>query len=235
MESRWKYTDNIIKSEPDPPRPGESGPDYWRRVSREDPGSSDEPPEAYWNGPDDHGMRPMNDPDYGPVPDEYRSNGMSRAAFACGVLSLLTMLFGGGVFFGLLGVLFACLSRRRRFSRQARAALTMCVVSIAAFAVNVILVVLLLVSSGSWDQIVRDARNLDVTDQESVESFESDIYSAVIRAVGGAGTPFESGSILNPQNPNIDAGTRARENASAAAKEFRGSETESVSSGTVEV
>ena len=156
-------------------------------------------------------------------------------AFACGVLSLLTMLFGGGVFFGLLGVLFACLSRRRRFSRQARAALTMCVVSIAAFAVNVILVVSLLVSSGSWDQIVRDARNLDVTDQESVESFESDIYSAVIRAVGGAGTPFESGSILNPQNPNIDAGTRARENASAAAKEFRGSEAESVSSGTVEV
>ena len=73
------------------------------------------------------------------------------------------------------------------------------------------------------------------TDQESVESFESDIYSAVIRAVGGAGTPFESGSILNPQNPNIDAGTRARENASAAAKEFRGSEAESVSSGTVEV
>ena len=45
--------------------------DYWKQLNEEQ--EPDTGQEQYWNGMDDKGFRRHNDPNYGPIPEEYQS------------------------------------------------------------------------------------------------------------------------------------------------------------------
>ncbi len=165
-------------------RPGEDGISYWRRISQDgDEGGSDGKPEEYWNGPDDHGFRPPNHPDYGPVPEPYRVNGMTKAALACGILSLLSILFGYGMLFACLGILFALLSRGKVMAKQAKAGLAMCAVSLGIFAFSLIMVIGTLTAGGAWPALMEQASVTDFSDPVSVQEFESAILDSFYRSL----------------------------------------------------
>ncbi|MDO4619651.1 MAG: DUF4190 domain-containing protein [Lachnospiraceae bacterium] len=184
---------------PDAMRPGEDGIAYWKRISSESNGQTEEPkPERYWNSPNDFGFGRVKDPDYGPVPEEYSSNGMSRASMICGIISVVTMFFGGTFVFGILGILFALLSRKKKFSRQARFGLGLSAGTLAIFAVMMTMTVSMLVSNGSWKRIVRAAGQVDLSNAESVSAFEMLVYNELLRGYNRTeSSPQETEEALN--------------------------------------
>lgn len=153
-------------------------------------------PEEYWNGPGEHGFRPMNDPDYGPIPEPYRVNGMSKAALVCGLLSLITMLFGYGTVFALLGILFACLSGGKKMPKQAKVGIAMCATSLAVFLFSFFTLMAALTSSGAWPELVRQAKITDFSDQDSVMELEHVIYDAFVKSL--LPSDFGMSPVLNP-------------------------------------
>ncbi len=176
-------------SQPDPSKPmeGESYADYLHRLDRERARTEEaEAPgrQEYWNGIRDFGRGHLGEPNYGPIPEEYRMNGMSKAAFICGILSLVTILFNGSLFFGALGILFAFLSRKKKFSRQARTALWLSAAGIFAFALMIIYSVATLVSSGIWGKMVDMVRNMDPNNPNAVAEIQQEILDEILEHYG---------------------------------------------------
>lgn len=173
-------------------RPGEDGIDYWRRISHGDePEKPEEKPEEYWNTPDDYGFRPMNNPDYGPVPDQYQVNGMTKAALLCGIFSLVTVFFGYGFFFAGLGILFALLSRKSKMPKQAKLGLAMCIASLGIFVFSLVTVIGTLSAGHAWPYLMEQARATDFSDPASIRQFEGVIYDSFYRSLmfGNAAPP----------------------------------------------
>lgn len=137
--------------------------------------------DEYWNGFGDFGRGHPDDPSYGEIPEEYRSNGMSKAALICGGLSLLSLLFGGAPFFGGLGLLFAFLSRKNRMSRQARTGAVLSSVSLAVFGIMVAISFYTLVSTGVWDHMMEEIREMDPNDPDAVSRIQQDVLQELQR------------------------------------------------------
>ena len=174
---------------PDPkkPLPGETYADYWRRLEREKNAEREETDYArqeYWNGFQDHGHGVSGDPNYGPIPEEYASNGMSKIAFLCGIASLFSILFGGSLFFGAFGVLFAFLSRKNRFGRQARIALWMSCAGIIAFIVAMAVSLSMLISSGLMDKLIDRVKNADPNDPTAITEIQQELMEDLLKRYG---------------------------------------------------
>ncbi len=148
---------------------------YWKNMNRDDEGDGTSPPEEYWFSLSDHGRGHSGEPGYGPVPEEYRSTGMSKAAMVCGVVSLLSVLFGSSVFFGALGLTFAFLSRGRKMSRQARTGAILSGVGIGAFGVMLAVSLYLLVSTGVWDYMIAEISRTNPGDPQAVTEIQENV------------------------------------------------------------
>ena len=174
---------------PDPskPLPGETYADYLRRLDREKAAKEKEQDfgsQEYWNGLQDYGRATGGDPNYGPIPEEYRMNGMSKAAFACGIASLFTIFIGGSWFFGSLGILFAFLSRGKKFSRQAKLSLWMSAAGLGAFLIALLLSVFMLISSGLWDTMMQKMQGTDLSDPAAVETVRQELLDEILKRYG---------------------------------------------------
>lgn len=135
--------------------------------------------EEYWKSMSDFGRGRNDDPDYGPIPEEYLSTGMSKAALICGLLSLVCLLFNylGVVLFGSLGVLFALLSRRSKMSRQARTGMTLSIAGLILFGAVTAFSFYTLKSTGVWDYMMKEIREMDPNDPYAAGHLQQDILS----------------------------------------------------------
>ena len=131
----------------------------------------------YWNSIDDYGHGKSNDPDYGPVPEEYLSTSMSKAAMICGFLSLVCVIFNvfGSLVFGSLGLLFAFLSKRSKMSRQARLGARLSVIGLVLFAGLMAFSAYTLISTGVWDRMMEAIREMDPNDPDAVGQIQQDV------------------------------------------------------------
>ena len=73
-------------------------------------------------------------------------NGMATAALTCGIVSIIfSFFFGTGFIFAILGIMFACLSRRKRMNKSALWGLILsiigAVVSIAVLTFSIIAII----------------------------------------------------------------------------------------------
>ena len=174
------------------PQPGESYADYMHRLDRArkaEMENLDHSREEYWSGLTDYGRGKSGDPNYGPIPEEYSMNGMSKAAFACGILSIVTVFFGFSLFFGALGVIFALLSRKTKFGRQSRIALWMSSAGIFAFFFSLIITIHMLVSSGIWGRMVERIRNMDPNDPNAAAVLEEQLLEEILGTYGVQSVP----------------------------------------------
>lgn len=193
--------DKEREQDPKKPREGESYADYMHRLRREQEAekeSTDYGKEEYWASLSDYGRGRSGDPNYGEIPEEYSMNGMSKAAFACGILSLLSLMFGFSLFFGALGVLFACLSKKGKFGRQARIALWMSAAGIFAFVISLAVSLHMLVANGIWVRMVDRVRQMDLSDPNAAAVLEQELLDELLGAYGvertdGQGAPRGSG------------------------------------------
>ena len=167
----------------------QNGADWWKEhlYGKEKP--AEDPNQQYWNGFTDYGRRKTGDPDYGPIPEEYESNPMSRTAFVCGIISVicifLSMLFPGASFVvGALGILFALLSKRKKFCRQAKTAIVMCSIGMASFALMFLISTAVLVSTGTWDFMMDKIRTMDVNDPNAAAELQQEILDELVRRMG---------------------------------------------------
>lgn len=182
-----KSPDSMDPSSPPKPEPGESYSEYLHRLEQLRKSSEEESDYAsqeYWNGLGDFGRGKSGDPNYGPIPEEYRMNGMSKAAFVCGILSIITIYFGFSLFFGALGVLFALLSRRERMGRQAKIALVMSGAGILAFVVSFAVTLSMLISSGIMGRMMERVRTMDLSDPEAVTILEQELLDEILGSYG---------------------------------------------------
>ena len=176
-----------VRPDPSKPLPGESYSDYLRRLDREKSAAeeaADYGKQEYWNGLRDYGRGTAGDPNYGPIPEEYRMNGMSKAAFFCGLTSLFTIFFGFSWFFGALAILFALLSRGKKLGRQARIGLWTGIAGLGAFVIAFTLSIIMLVSSGLWDKMIEKMRRLDLSDPAAVETLQTEMLDEILKTYG---------------------------------------------------
>ena len=169
------------------PLPGESYADFMHRLDRERKRaheSTDYGRQEYWAGLRDHGRGVSGDPNYGPIPEEFVSNGMSKAAFVFGIASLISIFFNGSLFFGSLGILFAFQSRKNKFSRQARIGLWMSVVGVTTFLLMLIISISILVSTGAWNKMMDIVRNQDPNQPVSVSEIQQELMDEVLAGYG---------------------------------------------------
>ena len=169
------------------PLPGESYADFMHRLDRERKRaheSTDYGRQEYWASLRDHGRGVSGDPNYGPIPEEFVSNGMSKAAFVFGIASLISIFFNGSLFFGSLGILFAFLSRKNKFSRQARIGLWMSVVGVTTFLLMLIISISILVSTGAWNKMMDIVRNQDPNQPVSVSEIQQELMDEVLAGYG---------------------------------------------------
>ena len=169
------------------PLPGESYADFMHRLDRERKRaheSTDYGRQEYWAGLRDHGRGVSGDPNYGPIPEEFVSNGMSKAAFVFGIASLVSILFNGSLFFGSLGILFALLSRKNKFSRQARIGLWMSVAGVTTFLLMLIISISILVSTGAWNKMMDIVKNQDPNQPVSVSEIQQELMDEVLAGYG---------------------------------------------------
>jgi hypothetical protein len=173
--------------DPSRPLPGETYADFMHRLDRERKRaheSTDYGRQEYWAGLRDHGRGVSGDPNYGPIPEEFVSNGMSKAAFVFGIASLISIFFNGSLFFGSLGILFAFLSRKNKFSRQARIGLWMSVVGVTTFLLMLIISISILVSTGAWNKMMDIVRNQDPNQPVSVSEIQQELMDEVLAGYG---------------------------------------------------
>ena len=173
--------------DPSRPLPGESYADFMHRLDRERKRaheSTDYGRQEYWAGLRDHGRGVSGDPNYGPIPEEFVSNGMSKAAFVFGIASLISIFFNGSLFFGSLGILFAFLSRKNKFSRQARIGLWMSVAGVTTFLLMLIISISILVSTGAWNKMMDIVRNQDPNQPVSVSEIQQELMDEVLAGYG---------------------------------------------------
>ena len=169
------------------PLPGESYADFMHRLDRERKKaheSTDYGRQEYWASLRDHGRGVSGDPNYGPIPEEFVSNGMSKAAFVFGIASLVSILFNGSLFFGSLGILFAFLSRKNKFSRQARIGLWMSVAGVTTFLLMLIISISILVSTGAWNKMMDIVKNQDPNQPVSVSEIQQELMDEVLAGYG---------------------------------------------------
>ena len=140
--------------------------------------------QEYWASLRDHGRGVSGDPNYGPIPEEFVSNGMSKAAFVFGIASLVSILFNGSLFFGSLGILFALLSRKNKFSRQARIGLWMSVAGVTTFLLMLIISISILVSTGAWNKMMDIVKNQDPNQPVSVSEIQQELMDEVLAGYG---------------------------------------------------
>ena len=162
--------------------------DYWKKLNQQDSGE-DPRSEQYWNGPGDRGYRTTGDPNYGPIPEEYQSNSMSRAALTCGIIAVISIFFSFifvGVSFiaGALGLIFAFLSRKNRFNRQARTAIGLCAAGMIAFTLMFGISFGILYTTGMWDTLVEKAQSIDPDDPTSVTVAQQEIMDELMKKYG---------------------------------------------------
>lgn len=175
------------QTDPSKPQPGESYADYLKRLDdakKKEEEARDYGSQEYWAGFMDSGRGRSGDPNYGPIPEEYTMNGMSKAAFLCGILSLVTIVFGFSIFFGAFGILFALLSRKKKFGRQARIALWMNGIGVAAFVLTVVLAFYTLISSGIWDTMMKKIRGMDMNDPNAAAVIEQELLDEILNKYG---------------------------------------------------
>ena len=173
--------------DPSRPLPGESYADFMHRLDRERKRiheSTDYGRQEYWASLRDHGRGVSGDPNYGPIPEEFVSNGMSKAAFVFGIASLISIFFNGSLFFGSLGILFAFLSRKNKFSRQARIGLWMSVAGVTTFLLMLIISISILVSTGAWNKMMDIVKNQDPNQPVSVSEIQQELMDEVLAGYG---------------------------------------------------
>ncbi len=161
--------------------------DYWKQLNEDQ--EPDTGQEQYWNGMDDRGFRRHNDPNYGPIPEEYQSNAMSQAAFTCGIVSIVAIFFsfifvGGSFIVGAMGILFALLSRKNKFNRQAKTAMGMCVTGMAVFVLMFAISFGFIWSTGLWGMIMEKAAQVDPNDPTSVTVMQQEIMEELMKRYG---------------------------------------------------
>ena len=154
---------------------------YWKNLNQDD--SESTPPEEYWASMTDHGQGHPGEPGYGPVPEQYRSTGMSKAALACGVASLLSIIFGASLFFGAFGLLFAFLSRERKMSRQARTGAILSSIGAGAFIAMAAVSLYLLVSTGVWDYMITSVSQMNPGDPGALAEIQENVLEKVQQAL----------------------------------------------------
>ncbi len=184
LQGQEARTPETPPPDPSKPLPGETYSDYMRRLDQEQKAREQQQnysDQEYWSGLRDYGHATSGDPNYGPIPEEYRMNGMSKAAFFCGLLSLFTIFFGFSWFFGALGILFALLSRRKKLGRQARIALWMSGIGLGAFLIAVVSSVSLLVRLGIWDSMMQKIDHLDPNDPAAVLEMREELLDELLR------------------------------------------------------
>lgn len=177
---------------------------YWREQTGKTAENTDESGiQDYWVSLSEHGKGRPGDPDYGPVPEEFRSNGMSKAAFICGILALASLLLNlfGGVFFGALGILFALLSRKQKMSRQAKAGAVMAGAAVVIFSVLVAVSFYALISTGVWNTMIREIREMDPNDPDAVGKVQRDILEELqekLLGIPGTASDKEAAGSISP-------------------------------------
>ena len=154
------------------------------------------PNQDYWNGLTDFGRGHEGEPGYAPVPEQFRSNGMSKACLICGFLSLISVLLGLSFPLGALGLLFGFLSRDRIFSRQAKTGMILSAAGMAAFVLMVILTIFIFITTGLLDFAVERIRQVDPSDPVSVAMAEQDIMNEVLKHYGLSSDQNPYGSLL---------------------------------------
>ncbi len=141
----------------------------------------------------------------GGLPESLQSNGMARAAAICGVLSLVGLFFNASVFFGALGILFALLSRHKRFCNQAKAGLIMSISGIGIFLAMLAVSISILASAGLLKKYTDRVVHIDPNDPTAVTDIEEDLLNDLLKAYGIDPKDFRSSQIQgnSPIDPSI--------------------------------
>ena len=161
---------------------------YWRELNGTDNGDSHTDQEEYWTSFRDHGSGHPGEPGYGEIPEEYRVSGLTRAALIFGIVSLVAVFFGMSVPFAAIAITLALLSKRKKFSRQAKTAIGLASAGILAFAISMGLSLWLLISTGVWDVMMDGIRNMDPNDPYAISTLQEEILSELQnRLYGGLG------------------------------------------------
>jgi ABC-type lipoprotein release transport system permease subunit len=156
-------------------------------------------------------------------------NRMSQAAFVCGILSLVGIFFNASIFFGAFAILFALLSRRKRFSRQAKAAVRMAAVGISLAALAVIISIVVLISSGLLGKYTKRIANINPDDPAAVTKIENDLMKDLAKAYGVDPSPLqqsqnEENSPFDPTIENDHSADSAQSDADSSASENSGTQ-----------
>lgn len=106
-----------------------------------------------------------------------QNNSMANASFILGIISIiLSILLGGGLLFGLLGIMFALLSRG--IYKMNKKACTGLVLSIIGSALSVIITIILLITAlSSMDSIEKYIDELEEYMYEDSYDLYDDLYN----------------------------------------------------------
>ena len=92
-----------------------------------------------------------------------KQNPMPTLALVFGIGALLSMMFGGTVLFGSMGIVFALLSRTDKMETKARVGCGLSLLAIVIYALIVGTAMYMLMASGAWDRILAAASELDLS------------------------------------------------------------------------
>lgn len=141
------------------------------------------------------------------------SNTMAVLALGCGIVSVMTFLFGIGIIFAALGITFALLSRREHLSRRALQGLVFSGVSLGLFTASMLFITVTLQQIGMLD-VMKDAyETVDFSDASSVAAFEDTIETELIIRLYGEDALEYFG--LAPGSSDLNSGSAAESGAAA--------------------
>ena len=93
---------------------------------------------------------------------------MASFSLTLGILSLVTLLFGGSILCASLGLIMAFLSRRDTMLPQARSGAVLSVISLILTAVFITVFVYMLLKTGTWDKILTDIASVDLDSANAI-------------------------------------------------------------------
>ena len=141
----------------------------------------------YWQNPENpgpNGPSGFNGPNgpNGPAAPQtppYMRNQMAVAALSCGAASLLMLCFGGSPILGALGIILSLLSRTDKMESIAKVGLGLSIGGISLFGISLAVTISVIVSTGTFDKILKEGAATDWSDQYSVQQFGYDIQDDV--------------------------------------------------------
>ncbi len=141
---------------------------------------------------------------------------MATLALVCGIVSVMTFLFGIGIIFAALGITFALLSRKQYLSRRAKQGIVFSGVSLGLFTATMLFIVVTLQSIGMFDVLREAYDQVDLSDAASVAEFETTIETELITRLYGEDALADYGLTADSEDSSSEADTASAGNDASA-------------------